>query len=111
MPTPNRQPVAAAIEPKDLLELDLTRLPDAPARIEESTLVESESGNYCRVIGYVVPTVRFELRWPMAIWNRRFLFVAPGGYAGPCFVRPLARGRPPRRRCGALPVNPTEERG
>lgn len=37
---------------------------------------------YCRVRGYVLPSINFEIRLPLAGWNGRFYMAGCGGYCG-----------------------------
>lgn len=37
---------------------------------------------FCRVEGYLAPSIRFELRLPLAYWNGRYLLVACDGFCG-----------------------------
>jgi pimeloyl-ACP methyl ester carboxylesterase len=67
---------------------DFSRVEDAPAQILEAVVIEAEGSNpsYCRVQGYVMPQVRFELRLPMSNWNGRLLEVGDGGWGGEMFL-------------------------
>ena len=51
--------------------------------IESALSVPEKDGvpEHCRVMGQVLPEVRFEVSLP-SIWNRRFLLTGNGGYAG-----------------------------
>lgn len=51
--------------------------------IESAVLMPAESGTpeFCRVLGMILPEIRFEVALPTA-WNRRFLMTGNGGYAG-----------------------------
>lgn len=51
--------------------------------IESAVIVPAEGNTpaFCRVLGQVLPEVRFEVSLP-ASWNRRFLMNGNGGYAG-----------------------------
>jgi len=37
---------------------------------------------YCRVMGYVRPSINFEVRLPVANWNTKFYLAGCGGYCG-----------------------------
>lgn len=37
---------------------------------------------FCRVEGYIAPSIRFELRLPLTEWNGRYLLVACDGFCG-----------------------------
>lgn len=62
---------------------DFSQVSDAPTQIIKTEFVGSSSNGptYCRVEGYVAPTVGFELRLP-EVWNGKFLQVGSGGHAG-----------------------------
>lgn len=51
--------------------------------IESAVTVPAEGGTpeFCRVMGQVLPEIRFEVALP-ASWNRRFMMMGNGGYAG-----------------------------
>src|SRR5262245_22000849 len=102
----DRQPAGqtpAADEPRcsALMQLDLERGPDGPARVTIARLVDVPSSGldspansvsgfgrrrdaadrriikYCSVSGYVAPQNKFELRLPLrADWNHKFFFTA-----------------------------------
>jgi hypothetical protein len=63
---------------------DFSRIIDAPTQVEDARVVEAGTDGpaYCRVQGYVTPTVGFELRLPIANWNGKFFEVGCGGYCG-----------------------------
>jgi hypothetical protein len=72
----------------DMKSADFSRVEDAPAQILEAVVIEAEGSNpsYCRVQGYVMPQVRFEIRLPMSNWNGRMLEVGDGGWGGEMFL-------------------------
>jgi feruloyl esterase len=79
------------------LAADFTSVPGASTEITAATLVNMEEPllSYCRVQGYVVPQVGFELRLPIGAWNRKFVQVGCGGHCGTTEVAaacPLKRG-------------------
>ena len=37
---------------------------------------------YCRVTGYVLPSIHFEIRLPTVDWNKKFYMAGCGGYCG-----------------------------
>ncbi|MBL8233091.1 MAG: tannase/feruloyl esterase family alpha/beta hydrolase [Bryobacterales bacterium] len=61
--------------------------------IESATIIpaEGDAPEYCRVLGQVLPEIRFEVVLPRS-WNRRFLLTGNGGYAGDNLDSPQ-RGR------------------
>ena len=75
-------PPATAAEPLPCADL-------AGLRIENTNLLSSTvvpAGNdlpeYCRVLGYVLPAINFEIRLPARGWNGKFLMVGCGGFCG-----------------------------
>lgn len=66
-----------------VLDADLGRDLEAPARIHGAELVNGGAGKaYCRVWGRIAPTVMFEMRLPIEHWNERLLYLGCGGYCG-----------------------------
>jgi feruloyl esterase len=63
---------------------DLLRLQDAPARVTEATLIETENGlpAHCRVRGYINPQIGFEILLPAVSWNEKFIEVGCRGFCG-----------------------------
>jgi hypothetical protein len=68
----------------NLKSADFTRLEDAPAQILDTVVVEADgpTPSYCRVQGYVMPQVRFEIRLPISNWNGKLLEVGDFGWGG-----------------------------
>ncbi len=61
----------------------VTRAGDAPVRITAANVTASPTGPaYCKVLGYVAPQVKFELRLPMTGWAQRLMFAGCGGFCG-----------------------------
>jgi hypothetical protein len=79
-------PAYAADEPqcRALSTMDFAATPDAPAQIIRTTEVAAQgpAPAYCRVEGYVAPTVGIELRLPQSNWNGKTMFQGCGGYCG-----------------------------
>jgi hypothetical protein len=77
---------------------DFARVEDAPAQILDAVVVQADgpTPSYCRVQGYVMPQVRFEIRLPMSNWNGKLLEVGDGGWGGDMFLffctGPLRKG-------------------
>lgn len=71
----------------------LAGLADAPTQIMAAGVVAEASGlpGYCRVQGYVAPSVGFEIRLPVGGWNGKFLQVGCGGWCGTIFGQFFAR--------------------
>jgi feruloyl esterase len=66
-----------------LAETDVNPLGEAPARIVSAAIVqEGDQAPYCRIQGYVVPQVKFELRLPTKNWRQRLMFSGCGGFCG-----------------------------
>jgi Tannase and feruloyl esterase len=63
---------------------DLSRLQDAPTQILETSHVAPINGvpGYCRVSGYVAPSVGFLMRLPDSNWNGKLIELGCGGYCG-----------------------------
>lgn len=61
--------------------------------VESAVLMpaEAETPEYCRVMGQILPEIRFEVALPTT-WNRRFQLTGNGGYAGDTLESPQ-RGR------------------
>lgn len=57
--------------------------------IESAVLVAAEGGTpeFCRVLGMILPEIRFEVALP-TVWNRRFMMTGNGGYAGDTLESP-----------------------
>jgi hypothetical protein len=57
--------------------------------IESAVIVPAEGGTpeFCRVMGQILPEIRFEVALP-ASWNRRFMMTGNGGYAGDTLESP-----------------------
>src|SRR5437764_1402349 len=67
-----------------LQNVDLSDTQDAPTQVTASALVEDSQERlaYCRIEGYVLPQVGFELRLPVRDWNGRFIVTGNGGFGG-----------------------------
>lgn len=62
---------------------DFSEVLDAPTQIIAASLVETGAGApYCRIRGYVTPSVGIELQLPVTDWNGKFLQVGCGGLCG-----------------------------
>ena len=77
---------------------DFSRVEDAPAQILAAVVIEADKSTpaYCRIQGYVMPQVRFEIRLPLSNWNGKLLEVGDGGWGGDMFLffctGPLRKG-------------------
>ena len=82
----------------DMKSADFSRVEDAPAQILAAVVIEAEKSTpaYCRIQGYVMPQVRFEIRLPLSNWNGKLLEVGDGGWGGDMFLffctGPLRKG-------------------
>jgi pimeloyl-ACP methyl ester carboxylesterase len=81
-----------------VLERDYSHLEDASTELLTATYEPAHAPTpaYCRVEGYVVPQVGFELRLPLSGWNGKFLEVGSGGWGGEMYLffceGPLRKG-------------------
>ena len=84
----------------DMKSADFARVEDAPAQILDAVVVQADGPTpaYCRVQGYVMPQVRFEIRLPMSNWNGKLLEVGDGGWGGDMFLF-FCTGVPGTRFC------------
>jgi hypothetical protein len=69
---------------KMLQSVDFSGIQDAPTHVTEAKLVETSGGvpAHCRVRGYVMPQVGFEILLPAAGWNEKFIELGCGGFCG-----------------------------
>ena len=64
---------------------DFTGIQDAPTQVTVARVVPATDDvrAHCRLQGYVAPNVEFVLQLPNTTeWNRKFIQMSPGGYAG-----------------------------
>lgn len=63
---------------------DFSRVPDAPTQITAAKDVAANGPlpSYCRVEGYIAPSIGFEIRIPQDIWNGKLLMQGCGGFCG-----------------------------
>lgn len=72
----------------DLARVDLSGVADKPIHVTEATEVaDGKPAPYCRVLGYVEPAVRFEVRLPLRYWTQRYLQTGCGGLCGRLGIR------------------------
>jgi len=82
----------------DIRSADFTHVEDAPAQILDAAAIDAAGSSpaYCRVQGYVMPQVRFEIRLPLSNWNGKLLEVGDGGWGGEMYLffcsGPLRKG-------------------
>lgn len=90
----NASPIAAlgVVEPvigcEKLLEADISDIVGAKTHITSAELVpQGAPAPYCRVTGYVEPSVKFEVRLPLTTWTQRFVQTGCGGLCGNLNIR------------------------
>ena len=72
----------------DLAKVDLSGLADMPIHITSATEIKDGSpAPYCKVLGYVEPEVKFEVRLPLSGWTQRYLQTGCGGLCGNLNIR------------------------
>jgi pimeloyl-ACP methyl ester carboxylesterase len=82
----------------DIRSTNFTHVEDAPAQILDVAAIQAagDSPAYCRVQGYVLPQVRFEIQLPTSNWNGKLLEVGDGGWGGEMYLffcsGPLRKG-------------------
>ena len=82
----------------DIRSADFTHVEDAPAQVLDVAVIDATGTTtaYCRVQGYVMPQVRFEIRLPSSNWNGKLLEVGDGGWGGEMYLffcsGPLRKG-------------------
>jgi hypothetical protein len=81
-----------------LATADFSIVQDAPTHVTESKLVEAVDGApaRCRVQGYVLPQIGFQIDLPATGWNEKFIEIGCGGFCGSIEEKackdPLRRG-------------------
>lgn len=75
---------ADALSCASLAFQDFSRVPDAPTQITAAREIAAKGPlpDYCRVEGYISPTIGFEIRIPQEIWNGKLLMQGCGGFCG-----------------------------
>jgi feruloyl esterase len=82
------KPQAVAADPvarcAALIRVDLSTTQEAPAEILASAAHEGKGDvpAYCEVSGYVWRNTQFQIRFPLANWNSRYVVMGTGGQAG-----------------------------
>jgi Tannase and feruloyl esterase len=68
----------------DLAGMDFSDVDEAPTHIDSATVVAATATTpeYCRILGFVEPQVRFEVRLPTQTWNGRYMQTGGGGFGG-----------------------------
>ena len=67
-----------------LAQTDFGYIPDAPTNVNAARLVAATDTTpaYCKVEGYVAPTVGIEVHLPTQNWNGKFMEYGCGGFCG-----------------------------
>ena len=79
------QPVVAC---SALVKADVSGAVGATTHITSAEEVaDGKPAPYCRVLGYVEPAVKFEVRLPLKTWTQRFVQTGCGGLCGSLNVR------------------------
>ena len=83
-PPANETPGTPAIACRELRQLTGFKF-----TIESAVLTpaEGDTPEFCRVMGQILPEIRFEVALPTR-WNRRFMMTGSGGYAGDTLESP-----------------------
>jgi hypothetical protein len=68
----------------ELGKMDLSHAADRPATIQSATLIETEKGPFCKVLGNIEPSIGYEVDLPVEHWTQRYL---EGGCGGLCGMR------------------------
>ena len=80
--------VSPVTECSALTNADISDAVGAAVHITSASLVQDgKPAPYCRVLGYVEPSVRFEVRLPTGSWTQRFVQTGCGGLCGMVNVR------------------------
>jgi feruloyl esterase len=82
-------PVGEAVGAPRIACAQLYSLTGFDFTIESAVAVpaQDDAPEFCRVMGLVLPEIRFEVALPTA-WNRRFMMTGSGGYAGDSLESP-----------------------
>ncbi|MEQ9111134.1 MAG: tannase/feruloyl esterase family alpha/beta hydrolase [Rhodospirillaceae bacterium] len=78
------QAEAQSLACASLMAEDFSHVPDAPTQITAAleVLATDSLPAYCKVEGYIAPTIGFEIRVPTDIWNSKLLMQGCGGFCG-----------------------------
>lgn len=80
--------VTPAIECAALTKADVSAIVGAKTHIAAAAVVtDAKMPPYCRVLGYVEPQVKFEVRLPMKSWTQRLVQTGCGGLCGNLEIR------------------------
>jgi Tannase and feruloyl esterase len=80
--------VAPVVDCSALAAADISTAVGSPAHISSATAVpDGKPAPYCKVLGYVDPQVKFEVRLPLTNWTQRFVQTGCGGLCGMLGIR------------------------
>jgi feruloyl esterase len=86
--TANPAVVSLVAECSTLANADIRSAVGAPVHITSASLVQgAKPAPYCKVLDYVEPAVKFEVRLPSGAWTQRFVQTGCGGLCGMVNVR------------------------
>ena len=74
--------VAAVVDCQALAKADISAAVGAPTHITAASVVEAKPASYCKVEGYVEPTIKFIVQLPVANWTQRLVQTGCGGLCG-----------------------------
>jgi len=75
--------VAPVVECSTLAAVDISAAVGSPTHITSAAPVpDGKPAPYCKVLGYVDPQVKFEIRLPLTNWTQRFVQTGCGGLCG-----------------------------
>jgi hypothetical protein len=80
--------VAPVTDCAKLAKADISGAVGAKTHITSAVAItNAQPASYCRVTGYVEPTVKFEVRLPLSTWTQRFVQTGCGGLCGNLDIR------------------------
>lgn len=80
--------VQPVIECEKLVAADISPAVGAPTHITSAKVLnEAKPAAYCEVLGYIEPSIKFEVRLPLTNWTQRFLQTGCGGLCGEVSIR------------------------
>ncbi len=74
--------VAPAVDCASLASADISPAVGAATYITAASVVDAKPAPYCKVLGYVEPAIKFEVRLPVSNWTQRLVQVGCGGLCG-----------------------------
>jgi feruloyl esterase len=90
-PPPQLAPLSVVAPVTDCAKLMMSDIsPAVGAKTHITSAVPVQDGQpapYCRVLGYVEPAVKFEVRLPLATWTQRYVQTGCGGLCGQLDIR------------------------